>query len=66
MRRLFLACFYPPSRGLSLASFVACYAEGGRFRCRKRRWLTRMQAHPKDGTEERQSTKGSAYTTGLA
>jgi hypothetical protein len=62
---LFLALFLPATSGLSLASFVACYAEGGRFQNRKRRWLTRMQAHPKDGMGERQSTKGPACILGL-
>jgi hypothetical protein len=66
MQRLFLALFLPANSGLSLASFVACYAEGRRFRNRKRRWLTRMQAHPKEGRGERQSTKGPVGTLGLA
>jgi len=64
MQRLFLALFLPAILGLSLASFVACYAEGGRFRSRKRRRLTRMQANRKEGKGERQSTKGRVCTPG--
>jgi hypothetical protein len=42
MQRHFLAPFPLAILEVSLASFVACYAEGRRFRSRKRRWLTRM------------------------
>ena len=65
MQRLFLALFLPATSGLSLASFVARYAKGRRFHIRKGRRLTRMQAHPKDGMGERQSTKGPACILGL-
>src|SRR5579862_1936864 len=37
----------------------------GHFHQGKGRWLTRMQAHRKEGTGERQSTKGRGCIVGL-
>jgi len=47
--KLCVTVVYLPISGLSLASFIACFAEGGGSISGKRRWLTRMQLHRKEG-----------------